>query len=238
MGRVPIGNLELAGANGVKLRDAPAMTTTIPAQEQIRKGRLASFALAFALGVLAVVVGAGFFRWTPFLEIPLEIALGIFFLASLVWSLAHLVGKRKTKIALAFAPLLTNLITICAVVFIPFTAITIDLDFRTHLNARMAVVNGVLSGKYNSQVESTGGRGDFIVLPSGLSHLSSGGEVVRFRRQQDVLILFFDFRGILDSFSGFVYSADDVPPKVGDFGGEFFKIDRLQKNWFWVSSRN
>lgn len=102
----------------------------------------------------------------------------------------------------------------------------------------MAVVNDVLSDKYNDQVENAGGRGDLIALPPGLTHLSSGGEIVRFHRQQDVLILFFDFRGILDSFSGFVYSTDDVPPKVGDFGGEFFEIDRFQKNWFWVSSKN
>lgn len=80
------------------------MTITIYDEEQIRNGRLLSFALLFALGVLALVVVSGFFRWTPFLEIPLEIAVGIFFLASLVWSLAHLVRKRKTTIALAFGP--------------------------------------------------------------------------------------------------------------------------------------
>jgi hypothetical protein len=97
----------------------------------------------------------------------------------------------------------------------------------------------VLAGKYENHIQSTGGRGDLIALPSRLSGLSShGGEIMRFHRQNDTLILFFDYRGILDSFSGFVYSTDDLPPESGDFGGKFFAIERLRNNWFWVSSRN
>jgi hypothetical protein len=122
---------------------------------------------------------------------------------------------------------------------VPFTALTTDLDFRFHYAARTAVVNDVLAGKYDNHIENSGTRGDLIVLPASLSYLSSGGgEIVRFHHQDCTLILFFSYRGILDSFSGFVYSTDNVPPKNGDFGGQFVEIIPLRKNWFWATSRN
>jgi hypothetical protein len=33
-------------------------------------------------------------------------------------------------------------------IFVPFTALTTDLDFRVHYAARMAVVDDVLAGQY------------------------------------------------------------------------------------------
>src|ERR1700730_3131945 len=67
---------------------------------------------------------------------------------------------------------------------------------------------------------------------------AGGGDIVRLRRQNATLIFFFDYRGILDSFSGFVYSTDDSAPRDGDFGGRFVEIERLRQNWFWATSRN
>jgi len=58
------------------------------------------------------------------------------------------------------------------------------------------------------------------------------------RREDATLIFFFDYRGILDSFSGFVYSTNDSPPRQGEFGGKFVEVIRLQKNWFWATSSN
>jgi hypothetical protein len=197
--------------------------------------------LLFALGAAILT---NLFRWTlveyltPFLEPMLEAGVGIFFLVSSILSVVHLVRNRRDGIAKAVAPLSINVMAALIVIFVPFTELTTNLNFRGHLGARMEVVNDVLAGKYENRIQNAGGSGDLIALPSRLSALSSsGGEIVRFR-QNETLILFFDYRGILDSFSGFVYSTDDVPPKPGDFGGKFFEIERLRKNWFWVSSRN
>jgi hypothetical protein len=209
------------------------------------RGKLTSRALIIALCAFGAAILTNLFRWTlvdyltPFLEPVLEIGVGIFLLVSLVWSAVHLVRTRRYGIVGAMMPLVVNLVTALIVIFVPFTELTTNLNFRVHLSARMEVVNDVLSGKYENRIQSAGGRGDLIALPSQLSGLSSsGGEIVRFHRQNDILILFFGYRGILDSFSGFVYSTDDVPPEPGDFGGKFFAIERLRSNWFWVSSRN
>jgi hypothetical protein len=45
------------------------------------------------------------------------------------------------------------------------------------------------------------------------------------RRDGQTLIFFFDFRGILDSFSGFVCSTGNTKPQSGDFGGQFIEIE-------------
>ena len=202
-------------------------------------------ALLVALCSSGVVLFVSIFRWTlveyltPFLEPLLEMLAGAFFLVALIWSLVHLMKAWKRGAVVATLPSIVCLGTAAIAVFVPFTKLTTDLDFRYHYAARTTVVNDVLAGRYEKQMEGGGGgRGDLISLPTHLSYLSSGGEVLRFQHQDRTLILFFSFRGVLDSFSGFVYSSDDMPPLRGDFGGQFVEVSRLRKNWFWAASRN
>jgi hypothetical protein len=208
-----------------------------------RTGSLRSYALSIALWSLGSAIFLGLFRWTlveyltVFLEPLVEAAAAIFFVVSLIWSTIHLFRQRKKGPATAAIPLGVNVITALIVVFVPFTRLTIALDFRVLCAIRTEVARDVLAGKYENKIEHLG-SGDLITLPGRLFYLSSGGEIVRERRANDTLILFFSFRGILSSFSGFVYSPDDRPPENGDFGGRFSEIDRLRQNWFWVSSRN
>ena len=218
----------------------PTSTNQVEAKQKTR-----SRALLVALCASGLVLFVSVFRWTlveyltPFLEPLFEMVVGVFFIVALIWSLVHLIKTRKSGSAVAVLPLLLCLGTAAIAVFVPFTALTTDLDFRFHYAARTAVVNDVLAGKYENRIEGKGGRGDLITLPAHLSYLSSGGgEIVRFQHQDRTLILFFSFRGVLDSFSGFVYSSDDMPPTSGDFGGQFVEVSRLRKNWFWAASRN
>ncbi len=51
-----------------------------------------------------------------------------------------------------------------------------------------------------------------------------------------IWLVFFTYRGILDSFSGFMYRSDDTSPGDGDFAGEFYETERLRKNWFWAAA--
>ncbi len=200
-------------------------------------------ALLVASCASGLVLFVSVFRWTlveyltPFLEPLFEMVAGAFFLAALIWSLVHLIRTWTRGPLMAMLPSLFCLGTATIAVFVPFTALTTDFDFRFHYAARTAVVNDVLAGRYENRIESRGGRGDLIALPAHLSYLSSGGEIVR-QHEDRTLILFFSFRGVLDSFSGFVYSSDDAPPKNDDFGGQFVEVNRLRKNWFWAASRN
>jgi len=214
-------------------------------EEQREKQRITSKALTIAVCASGAVILVSFFRWTlmeyltPLLEPLIEMGIGIFFVIALIWSIVHSVKTWKHGATPALLPILICLLTATAAIFVPFNALTTDFDFRVHYAARMAVVDDVLAGKYDNHGESGGTRGDLIALPASVKYLSSGGgEILRFHHQDRTLIFFFSYRGILDSFSGFVYSSDNSPPTNGDFGGQFVEIIPLRKNWFWATSRN
>jgi hypothetical protein len=214
-------------------------------EEKQEKRKITSQALTAAVCASCAIILVSMFRWTlveyltPFLEPFLEMAIGVFFVIALIWSIAHSIRAWKHGTGAALLPVLVCLLTATVAIFVPFTALTTDVDFRVHYAARTAVVGAVLAGKYDNHIENSGGRGDLIALPGSLSYLSSGGgEIMRFHHQDRTLIFFFSYRGILDSFSGFVYSTDNMPPANGDFGGQFVEIAPLGKNWFWAVSRN
>ena len=209
------------------------------------KRDIGSVALKIALCVLVVAILISLFRWTliefltSFLEPVLEMGVLVVFLASVIWSLVHMIRARKKGALTALLPMSLNIVTALVVTFVPFTRLTTRLNFGVHHRARMEAVSAILDGKYENLIRIRGGgRGDFVNLPSRLSDLSSGGDVMVWHRQDATLVFFFSFRGVLDSFSGFVYSTNDSPPQQGEFGGRFVEIERLQPNWFWAASRN
>ncbi|HJT71702.1 MAG TPA: hypothetical protein VJ731_15995 [Terriglobales bacterium] len=207
--------------------------------------RVTSPALIISAIASGLVILVSLFRWTiveyltPFLEPFLEMAIAGFLVIALIWSIVHCLKAWGRGLAFAFLPLIVCLLTAAIAIFVPFNELTTNVDFRVHYNARMAVVSDVLAGRYDKYIESTGGSGDLIALPTKLAYLSSGGgEIIRLRKQDRTLILFFSFRGVLDSFSGFVYSSDNLAPSNGDFLANFVEVIPLRKNWFWVASRN
>lgn len=201
--------------------------------------------LVVSISLGSVLLAVSIFRWTlvvwltVFFEPYFERALGWALLAVSLWSLIHLVMQvKKRGVVRAATPLLVNIVVLLMVFFVPIDAITAAVDFRWNYHKRMDVVSDVLDGKLASFVSGTTGRGDIVHLPAPYQGLSVGGNIMTFRRDGQTLIFFFDFQGVLDSFSGFVYSTGDTKPKSGDFGGEFVEIRQLRPNWWWASSTN
>jgi hypothetical protein len=50
------------------------------------------------------------------------------------------------------------------------------------------------------------------------------------------IFTFFTYRGILDNFSGFVYTPNDQTPSKNAFEGDFKKIEKMDKNWYFIGS--
>jgi hypothetical protein len=184
------------------------------------------------------------FRWTrvewltPFIEPLLELVVSAVFLGVTIWALVHFIRRRRSLGTIrSVTPLAIDLLVLAIVIFVPFTKITIMLDFRWHLAKRTEVVDAVIDGKMN--VARSGGRGDLIHLPPKFQDLSAGGgDIMVTKKNGQVSIFFFSYRGILDSFSGFVYSTDNAKPEKGDFGGNFVEVEQLRPNWYWAASRN
>jgi hypothetical protein len=202
--------------------------------------------LKFSIVVCSCVLALNVFRWqlidllTPFLEPFLEIAAGVLLLVALVWSLIALIRQclqhkisRSNLYALAIC-----LAALAMVLFVPFDNLMLKADFRIYLSRRTQIASEILAGKWESKVTQRGGRGEWIAL-SGLDRpLSDGGEVVLWREGNQSCILFMTFRGILDSFSGFVYSSDDQSPPSDAFLGHPVQIEHWRPHWYWYASRN
>jgi len=109
-------------------------------------------------------------------------------------------------------------------------------NFLVLRSRRTEAAKEILAGKTGTLVRS-GGRGDLISLPGYDCVLSTGGcEVMVDHDGKKTFVLFFTFRGVLDRFSGFVYSPTDDPPAKTQFLGDGVQIDRLAPHWFWYAS--
>jgi hypothetical protein len=192
------------------------------------------YLLIFSLVSSILVVFYKFFEWkivevlTPFL-MPLLwlLVFGFFFVITFL----TLMNLFKNKV---WKPLAIQTVTILLWLFFPFTQIVLNIDFTMTKAEREKVVANINSGTLKPNVSH---NDSLIHLPEKYNHLSKGGgEVVVEKKGDSYTILFFTFRGILDSFSGFVYSPNDQRPSASDFDGDYKEIERLDKNWYWVAS--
>ena len=51
----------------------------------------------------------------------------------------------------------------------------------------------------------------------------------------DDKLLFFKVRGVLDNFSGYVYSPDGIVPTNEDVQADIVELRKMDANWFYVS---
>jgi hypothetical protein len=180
----------------------------------------------------ALVLIYQFFKWDIINAIsPFSIFLWLILLAGFVFVSIYsiLIIKRKEWI-----PLLIQFITILLLFFVPFTEIAIKSNFQKNKTERLKVVQIVENSNFKPDYHN---NLPTFNLPNEYKSLSSGGFVIlKHNNLGEYCILFLTYRGILDSFSGFVYSPDDTPPSQGDFNGEFRQIKKYDKNWYFVST--
>ena len=117
---------------------------------------------------------------------------------------------------------------------IPFNQIIIDKDFKENKSDRNEVIYKIKDGTFKPNVSY---NSSLIHLPDEYEHLSKGGgDIVIEKQGESYSVLFFTFRGVLDGFSGFVYSPNDKKPQLDSFGGDFKEIVKIDEYWYFVSS--
>ncbi len=181
-----------------------------------------------------LMIGMAFFQWllveilTPFLMPFLWLGAGGCFLAVTVLSIIALFKKWDWK------PALIQVVTVLLLFFFPFTKVVLDIDFNMNKAERETVVEKVEEGKLIPNVSH---NDSLIHLPEEYDELSKGGgDIIVEEKRGETMILFFTFRGILDSFTGFVYSSSGRKPRSGDFGGDFIEVEKLDDHWYVVVS--
>lgn len=191
--------------------------------------------LSAGVGLLRVLTTA--FEWTlvdwltvflaPLLSLAVWILFALIYVASVVYALRGRgpLSKRMLPLGISSAVLLL-------VLWVPWTPLWLDLNFRLYRSDRMRVVSQVQSGTLRPNVSY---NPDLISLPRGLRHVSKGGgEVVVQHYPGGTEVFFYTFRGILDNYSGFVYRSDGSSPSGGT--EQYHEIERLTEHWYWVAS--
>lgn len=212
------------------------MKTNASAADDISPLRFGWAAVVVALATY-VTVAATFWSLidivTVFLSPLLWGVVCALLLAALIVGIYCAIRYRAAGIR-ALAPLLTLLIVGAALYSIDYTRLWLRANFALKRTVRATVIARIQSGTLRPNVAH---NASLIQLPAGLAGASSGGgEVVVERTRGGLMILFFTFRGILDNFSGYVYSESDRSPRDGDFGGEFFTIEKVAPHWYWVAT--
>jgi hypothetical protein len=180
------------------------------------------------------VIFIQFFQWklieifTPFLMPFVWLIVNGFFLVVFIVSVINLFKKKEWK------PVGIQAITILLLFLIPFNEIVLNIDFKTNKSERFEIVSKIQAGTFMPNVSH---NPSLIHLPNEYEHLSiGGGDIVIEKQGEEYSVLFFTYRGVLDSFSGFVYSPNDKTPPSHSFGGDFKQIEKITKNWYFVAS--
>ncbi|GAB1770521.1 hypothetical protein [Priestia megaterium] len=196
----------------------------------MKRSRLLLLSLVSSLLVILVSL----FQWdlvdiiTEFLMLPVWLFVYAFFIIITVWALIHLFKNRKWQ------PVVIQFITIILWFFFPFTQVNLDLNFKIHQNKREEVAAKIENGVITPNVSD---NPSLIQLPKEYTQLSKGGGDIEVETKgKSTSILFFTYRGMLDNFSGFVYDPNDHKPSKSDFDGDFKQIEKVHKNWYYVSS--
>ncbi|MCM3545694.1 hypothetical protein [Priestia megaterium] len=196
----------------------------------MKRSRLLLLSLISSLLVILVSL----FQWdlvdmiTEFLMLPVWLCVYAFFIIITVWTLIHLLQNRKWQ------PFVIQLITVALWFFFPFNQVNLDLNFKIHQDKREEVTAKIENGVIKPNVSDSP---SLIQLPKEYTQLSKGGgDILVETKGKTKSILFFTYRGMLDNFSGFVYDPNDHKASKGDFDGDFKQIEKVHKNWYYVSS--
>lgn len=168
---------------------------------------------------------------SPFYLFPLEILLNVAFFVVLGWALIYAVLKFKTDRHKAYIPLAINIIIGFFIYLFPIQNLVVNVDFYSKLEDREKFVSMVKSHELINM------KNGFVKLPQKEKHLSKGGDIIVEEKNDTIKIFFYTFRGILDSYSGFIYCSDDTEPSKNTFGGDITQIKKMKDHWFWVVFR-
>jgi hypothetical protein len=165
---------------------------------------------------------------TIFLLLPVLLLVFGFFIYITVRAVMTLFKNKDWK------PIVIQVTTTLLLFLIPFNQIVLKTDFKWNKSEREQVAKMVENGDFKPNVSY---NSSLIHLPKKYEHLSSGGgDIVVEKSADGYNILFFTYRGILDNFSGFVYSPNDQKPSKKALDGDFKEINKMDKDWYFVGS--
>lgn len=187
---------------------------------------------SYFAGIYLLVIT--YFQWelidklTPFLMPAVYLTMIGLMAGAVIPSLIVLFTNWKTMRWRALHPLAVVGIAILIWIVVPMTNLYLDVNWMLKQHKYDTVAALIEKGEL---VPDSQGH---LTLPEEYKSLSiGGGEVIVEGPKDSQTILFFSFRGILDNYSGYVYTVKDTAPQDEDY----FQVIKKKDHWYWVASR-
>jgi len=126
------------------------------------------------------------------------------------------------------------------VTLVPFTKIWLNFNLGSKKSARERIVQQISAGMLTPNRVLANGVG-VISLPKLTPNISAGGnEIETATRDGRTYVFFYTYRGILNSYAGFLYvPTGGNPDAYPDLKSDPQAIsDRYEEHWYFVSHRN
>ncbi|WP_438317034.1 hypothetical protein [Sporosarcina sp. FA9] len=187
------------------------------------------FSTLFTLYLIGEVVSHFFFGFSIWLFINIPLYLIPFVGAILILIFIIVDSLKNKQLKRNVFPLVLSFLLILLMINQSFSPLLRKAEFSFKLGDREDVATSILNG----EIETTNERGNLFRIPKGYgsSSLSDGKEVMKMNDK----LLFFTKRGVLDDFSGYIFSPNGVEPRDEEVMAKIVKKQRMSKNWYYIA---
>ena len=160
--------------------------------------------------------------------IPMALSVLLLF-GSLIVSI--IVIARKPSILKSYLPIMISIITVLIIFVFPFRKAKVNLELQLFDKARMHVIEMV---KNDEVIPDRIGN---VELPFGFRHISSDGNIFIYQNDEEQVISFWVFRGMLSGSVQLIYSSKDENLIYdNEKGHSIVSIEELKDHWYLVET--
>ena len=160
--------------------------------------------------------------------IPMALSVLLLF-GSLIVSI--IVIARKPSILKSYLPIVISIITVLIIFVFPFRKAKVNLELQLFDKARMHVIEMV---KNDEIIPDRIGNAE---LPFGFRHISSDGNIFIYQNDEEQVISFWVFRGMLSGSVQLIYSSKDENLIYDNEEGHSIEsIEELKDHWYLVET--
>ncbi len=160
--------------------------------------------------------------------IPLGISV-LLLLASFIISIVFIF--RHLSIIKNYIALIISIVTVVLIFVFPFRMAKVKLELSLYEEERLQIIEMVKKGELDG--DKTGN----VALPKGFGRLSSDGNIFVYQNDNEQVISFWVFRGMLSGSVELVYSSQDEALIYENESGHPMKsVNKLKEHWYLVET--
>lgn len=155
----------------------------------------------------------------------------ILFISLIICLIIVLIKIIKYKQFINIIALIFLIITVLMIIFFPTREEKYKLTFHLYEKDRLEIIKMIKDNKLKSDEHGN------TTLPQKYKKLSSSGEVVVLQNDEEQVIIFWIFRGMLSGSDELIYSTGgEKLIRKHEGGHPIISIDKLKDKWYYVKT--